>query len=279
MKKYAKILFTATFILSIISCSEDNKEAKKYVENIRNLYQNGDYKTAKHKIDSIQILYPKAFAEIKEGLALLQDVRRAEDIKQIAFCDSTMLVLQMKTDSVKQAFIYDRNLDYEETGKYLPKATSAQILSGTILRSGVNEDGKIYLESVYIGGQSHNMVRVSTKDGLFAETLVAEGDGVNYRFNDLGKQYEVLRFDKSDENGVARFVAAFADKPINVTLKGKNTMSYPLSNIAKKSISDSYRLSDLMLSMDSLKSVKEVSTARIKYLDMSKNKKEEQAQK
>jgi len=267
MKKRNVWLLLMACMFVVFSCGESNKEAKEYLLQIRGLYDSGEYDEAKSKIDSIQVLYPKAFEQIKEGMALLQDVRIAQDTKQIAYCDSLIKVLQTKIDSVKHNFVFEKNKDYEETGRFIPKVLPGTSLSSTMLRSGVAEDGGLYIESVYIGGQYHNMVRVQTKDGEYAETLAVEDDGLNFRFNNLGKQYEVIKFSKSDENGLSKFIYACADKPLTVVLKGKNTFTYPLSVNSKKSISESYQLSVFMQQADSLSNVKEVSQARIEYLN------------
>ncbi len=264
------LLSLSFFMLSFISCGDKHTEAKEYLQTIKQLYESGNYDIAKQKIDSIQILYPKSFDQIKEGMSLLQNVRRAQDVQQIAFCDSAISALQPKIDSVKQYFVYNRNKEYEETGRYLPKATSSSVLTGTLLRSGVNENGTMYIESVYIGGQYHDQVHVSIKDGSFAETKAVTDEGVNFRFTDMGKQYEVVKFAKDDENGVSRFIFSYADQPLKITLKGKNTTSYTLSNTAKKAIVNSFQLSSLMLEADSLNNVKEIAQKRIEYLD-SKN--------
>lgn len=258
-------IIASTFIA--FSCGDSNKGAKDYLLNIRNLYKAGEYDAAKVKIDSIQVLFPKAFAEIKEGMVLLQDVRKAQDKKQVAYCDSLVDILAFKIDSMKQNFTLDKNKDYEEMGRFIPKALPSTFLNTNLLRSGVSEDGQLYIESVYIGSQFHNMVRIQTKDGTFVETLAVNDDGLNFRFNNLGKQYEVIKFTKTDENGIAKFIYANADKPLTVVLKGKNTLSYPLSVNSKKAIAESLQLSTLMLEADSLEDVKKLSLARIEYLN------------
>lgn len=267
MKVLRFCLSAIASICVITSCQDSNKEAKAYLENIHRLYNAQEYDSAKQKIDSIQILYPKAFEQIKEGLALLQDVRKAQDSKQIAYCDSIIAILTVKTDSIKQGFILEKNKEYQETGRFVPKHLSSTSLSGNFLRSGVDEDGLLYIESVYTGSQLHNMIKVQTKDGVFTETLPVDDDGLNFRFNNLGRQYEVIKFSKEDENGLAKFISANADKPLTVVLKGKNSLTYPLSNLSKRAISDSYQLSLLMSEIDSLKNIKEISLIRIEYLN------------
>jgi len=267
MKIAVKIVFFLVVFSVISACSKRNKEAELYVKGIEELYNSGGYEEAKLKIDSIQILYPKAFDQIKEGMSLLQQVRRAQDMEQIAYCDSTIAALQVQADSMKQYFKYDINKEYEDVGRYLPNGSSNPLLTKTTLRSGVSENGHLYLESVYIGGQFHEMVRVGTKDGLFVETMPVTGDGLNFRFRDMGQQYEIVKFTNEDAKNVAAFIFDNEDNAITATLKGKNTMTFTLSKIEKKSISDSYILSSIMMVQDSLNDLREISRKRIEYLD------------
>ncbi|MDU1904506.1 MAG: hypothetical protein E6772_06955 [Dysgonomonas sp.] len=267
MKKliYISILiFSVTFIAA---CGDKkNEDAIRYLENIRSLYERGDYNSALEKIDSIQTLYPKAFAEIKEGLALKQEVRKASDERQILESDSLITVYQPQVDSIKKLFVYRKEAE-DESGVYIPKAISANTLSSTVLRAGVNDDGSLYLESVYVGGQFHNRISVSTKDKQSAESLPIEDDGFNFRFSNLGQQYEVIKVTQFHDNGLTDFVIKNADKPLTVTLKGKHTTSFALPNVYKKAITDSYNLSQLMLLQDSLITAKDKAQVRIKYLD------------
>jgi len=256
------------------SCKEKrNEQAIQYLETIQNLYENGEYTDALEKIDSIQVLYPKAFPEIKTGLALKQDVRRALNQKQVSDCDSLLSTYQAKTDSLKKFFIYRKDKE-DVTGVFIPKTVSAEAITSTMLRAGVNEGGSMYIESVYTGGQLHNTIQVATKDKQHAESLPINDDGFNFRFSHSGKQYEIIKVTTIHDNGLAKFIYNNADKPLTVTLKGKNTLSYTLANVQKKAITDSYALSSSILIQDSLNFVKNKALDLIKYLDSEKSNKE-----
>lgn len=273
MRKYVCILVTVSILLLINACQEKkNEEAIKYLADTRSLYEKGNYERALSRIDSIQFLYPKAFSEIKEGLALKQDVRKAFDTKQIVDCDSLIAIYQPKIDSIKKFFVYQK--DKEDTkGVFIPKTVSSNILSSTMLRAGVQEEGPMYIESVYIGGQFHNTIAVKTKEAA-TETKPIDDEGFNFRFSHMGKQYEVIKAAQFYDNGLADFIVANISQPLTVTLKGKNTTSFVLSNTYKKAITDSYNLSKLLLLQDSLITAKDKATLRIKYVDEKKQKAE-----
>lgn len=271
MKKSKYIFVLLAIILITVSCGDKkNPQAIQYLDNIRSLYENRQYEAALQQIDSIQTLFPKAFQEIKDALALKQEVRRASDMQQITNCDSLIVAYQPKIDSIKKLFIYRKEKE-DDYGVFIPKTISSNTPNATTLRSGVNDNGSMYIESVYIGGQIHNAIKVSTKDGKFAETLPIEGDGFVFRFNHMGKQYEIVQATSVHDNGLANFIFTYADSPLTVSLTGKNTTSFSLPNIQKKAIADSYQLSKLMLQRDSLTTAKDKAQMRIKYLDAKRD--------
>lgn len=268
-----RFLYLPTLIISVFflfSCGEKKDEkAIQYLDNIRLLHQQGNYKEALENIDSIQALFPKAFPQIKEAMALKQVLRRASDEREIEVCDSLLKVYEPKADSIKNLFVYQKDKE-DDSGIFIPKTINTNHITSTTLRSGVNENGTFYLESTYIGGQIHNQIEVTTKDKQSAESLPINDEGFNFRFSNLGNQYEVIKVTSFHDNGLAKFIIDNADKPLTVKLKGKNTTSFTLPNINKKAIIDSYNLSTLLLKKDSLFTAKDKAQTRIKYLESKK---------
>lgn len=260
-------IFIGLFLL--MACSQSHqKKAKDYLNAAQQAYEEGNYDLAKRQIDSIKIKFPKAFKEIKAGFALMQDVRLAENRRNIAFCDS---MLQVNYDTLKVMllkFDYVRDEEYQEFGDYIPKIYPlSQTLYQNTVRSGVQEKGNLYLESVVVGSNiHHNHIRVSLPEGEYAETLPVTSEGLNYRFSTLTASYEIVRYSGENENGVAQFVYTFKDHPITVHFIGKRTLSKRLSNKEKEAISQSYELSSLLLEIERLKFEKEKSEVLIRYL-------------
>lgn len=272
MKRYINLSIILFFLAFLSSCKEKkNEEAILYLSNIETLYKNGEYENALNKVDSIQRLYPKAYEEIKAGLTLKQDIRKALNKEQIRVCDSLLSIYVHKIDSIMEVFVYQK--DKEDTkGIFIPKTVSNSIAT-TTLRAGVNEDGTMYIESVYLGGQQHNKLGVISKDKQSTETLPVNDDGLNFRFSNLGQQYEIIKITPIHDNGLSEFIFKNTDQPLTVQLKGKNTTSYSLSNVQKKAITDSYLLSSWITERDSLLMAKGKALTLINYLD---SKKEEQ---
>lgn len=270
-QKLRKSICLFSISLLLVACGEKkNDEAIAYLDNIHALYDNGDYEKALSMVDSVQVFYPKAFKEIKESLAFKQEIRKALNQKYIADCDSLLTIYEPKIDSLKKLFVLQKDKNYQEVGIYIPKATNTNSLTATTLRSGVYEDGRLYIESVYLGGQLHNKIKISTKDKKSAESLPVTDDGLNFRFSNLGKQYEVIKVMPFHDNGLAEFIYTNANQPLTVSLEGKQKTSFGLSNGQKKAIIDSYQLSNWLLQQDSLLTAKDKAETMIRYLD-SKN--------
>lgn len=256
-------------MLVAISCNSNKKKAQDYLNIAQQALQENNYDVAKTHIDSIKILFPKAFDEIKAGFDLLQDVRKAENRRNIAYLDSMIDVTTEKFKEQRKKFDFVRDKNYQEFGNYIPKLTpSTTTLEQNTLRSGVSEKGILYLESVLSGlNIHHSKIKATIPDGSYAESLTVTADGLNYTFKTLNKTYEIVRFFGNDENGVGKFIYTFEDKPITINYIGKRNYSKALSNNEKKAIAQAFELSQTILEIESLKFEKGKSEALLRYLE------------
>lgn len=271
MKNYYRGIFIL-FSLFLIACTTENNDAQQQLQSARTAYNQKEYALAKEKLDSLKIKYPKAFTQIREGLALLDSVRRGENEQIIKSCDSLITFYQPQVDLKKKQFSFLQNKQYQETGYYTPKESVTNTITGTTLRSGVEENGQLYIESVFIGNQKHNKIKITAKDGSFAESIPVNDDGLNYRFTNMNKTYEVIRFSGNKENGIAKFIFTNINTPLTASIEGQGKYTYALSQTVKSAIAKSYELSVMMLQLDSLKMSKEKAEYHIYYLDNKKNK-------
>ena len=75
MAKYLYFWICSCAIV-LFSCGDNSNEANAQYEKARKLFENGQYANAKNAIDSIELLYPKAFKqEAPEPIARLTDDR------------------------------------------------------------------------------------------------------------------------------------------------------------------------------------------------------------
>jgi hypothetical protein len=261
------------FLFLLSSCSGKGRSAKEYLSEAEAAYREGNYSLAKLKIDSIKIISPKSFEEINAGFALMQEIRMAENRRNIVYSDSMLHEKYAQLNEMFKRFDYVRDERYQEFGEYYPKVYPYQSsLNRNGLRAGVREKGTRVIESILSGNViRHNSIRVNAGDGNFAETLAVTSDGLNYRFDTQDKTYEIVRYSGDSENGVARFIFSFRDQPLSVQFVGNRTVTATMNNAAKKGISDSFELSSLLLDIEQLKLEKEKSEALIRYLE-SRNK-------
>ncbi|MBK5196117.1 MAG: hypothetical protein JJE08_08840 [Proteiniphilum sp.] len=257
------------FSLFAFSCSGKERGAKEYLSEALTAYNEGNYSLSKLKIDSIKVLFSTSFDEINAGFSLMQDVRMAENKRNILFCDSMLRENYIQLNEMLTKFEFVRDIRYQEFGEYYPKVYPHQSsISRNGLRSGVREKGILFIESILSGATvKHNKIKVTTGEGNFAESLSVTSNGLNYRFNTLNKSYEIVRYSGNDENGVAQFIHTFQDDPVTVHFIGSRTITVVLTDAAKKGIAHSYELSSLLLNIEQLKFEKEKSEALIRYLE------------
>ena len=263
---YPLMLFT---ILFSISCSSKSSKAEAYLSEAEHALATGNYALAKLKIDSIKIKFPEAFEVIRKGFSLMQDVRMAENKRNIFYCDSMLNVNYSILNNLKKQFTYERDPQYQEFGYYIPNIFPLNnALKNNGLRAAVGEKGYMYIESVLLrSGIKHNKIKVSTKDGAYAESLPVTSDGLNYNFETLEGSFEIVRFQGNDDNGVAMFIFTYKDEPLTLTFLGSGTNTIDLHGNAKKAIAQSFELSTLLLEIENLKYEKGRSEALINYLE------------
>lgn len=274
MRNSLRLISLWMILLFMLSCGGSDSGARDYLKEAGKAFENGNYALAKMKIDSIKVLFPEAFDEIDAGFKLMQEIRMAENRRNISYCDSLLRVNYTALSQLLNNFDYVRDSRYQEFGEYYPKIyPHHSSLDRNGLRSGVRENGALFIESVLSGSAiNHNRIRVTAADGSFAESGSVTADGFNYRFNTLDKNYEIVRFTGGDEKGVAGYIHTYHDQPLTVHFIGKRTVKVPLSDAAKKGISRSFELSTLLLDIEQLKFEKERSEVLIRYLESRNDK-------
>ena len=100
MKKTGLTTLLALVILA--GCGDGGeKQAQMRLRKAEAALQQENFSEAKLQIDSIKVLYPKAFEARKQGIKLMQQVDLKEQGKTLAYLDSMMQVKQIQLDSIK----------------------------------------------------------------------------------------------------------------------------------------------------------------------------------
>lgn len=268
MKKTAIYL---TLIAAIFTgCGGDEKDARAHLEKARAMYENNEFFGAKNEIDSIKAKYPKEVKVLREGLTLLRQVEMKEAERNIAFCDSLLPIKEKELEGLKKGFVLEKDSVYEEIGNYIWKQqTIERNIQRCYIRCGVNEEGEMYLASVYFGGKAieHTGVRLSTKDGEFAETATIPYDGgVNYRFKDMGNTTEVVTYKGGNCVDAVKFIYEKEKERIKVEYTGGKPYIIYIADGDKKAIVNTFNLATVLSDINSMKRLKDKSEKKITYL-------------
>ena len=269
MKKSAICITLAT--LALAGCNNDEKNAQARLDNARSMYEQNEFFAAKNEIDSIRILYPKEFKVIREGLTLMRQVEQKEAERNLAFCDSLIPVKQQELEGLKKGFNFEKDSAYNEIGNYVSKQqTIERNIQRCYIRSGVNEKGEMYLASVYFGAKpiNHTGIKLSTQDGLFAETPAIPYDGgLNYHFKDLGNTTEVVTYQGEKCEDAVKFIFANKEKRIKVEYTGGKPYILYIADADKKAIASTYELAVVLSDIEKLTKEKEKATKKLAYLE------------
>lgn len=241
-----------------------------YLDRAKELVKAEQYQSAKLYIDSVKILFPKEYGKIKEGISIMREVNVEEQKRTLAFCDSMLKVRQLELPIVAKNFSFQKDVQYESIGHYVPKSQLNENNFGrTYIQSKVDEKGRLILTSYYSGPRAlnHTRVKASAMNGLFAESLPIPQDGaLNYAFKDGGKQYEIVRLTNKSENGLVDFILMHKDMHVTINLFGDRNISYILSQPDKSALKASTELSAILTDINRLLNEIRLAQAKIDYL-------------
>ena len=264
MKKIGLSAFWALALLT--GCSDGGeKQAQLHLQKAEEALLSENFSEAKMQIDSIKVLYPKAFEARKQGIKLMQQVDLKEQTKTLAYLDSAMQVKQAQLDSIKGNFVFEKDTAYQDIGNYFyPTQTVEKSLGRSFLRGQVNELGEMSLTSIYCaGGQLHHTsVKVSVGD-LFAETPMSKD---SYETTDLGKTIEKSDYKVGEDGGVVGFVIANQDKNIQLQFIGDKTYRTAMQKNDRKAIVELAELARILSGMEEIRKQQKEASLKIQFV-------------
>ena len=270
--KIIKIGYGLLFFTLFFTSCKDGKEAQKRLDEAKALYENKQFAAVKIVIDSINILYPKEVEIRKEALTLMRLTERGESAKNIAYCDSIIPIRISELDNLKKGFIFEKNPDYDDIGNYIWNTmTIERNVERSYIRCGVNEDGEMYITSLYfgIGPINHTGLKFSTSNNMFAETPAIQYDGgVNYRFKDNGNTSEIVTYKGENCKEVANFISIIDEKArVKAEYTGGKPYTLYLSDNDKKAIKATYELASVLSEITAMKKEKDKSEKKIMLIN------------
>ena len=264
MKRYGLSVLLALTVLS--GCGDGGeKEAQKRLQKAEIALQQDNFSEAKLQIDSIKVLYPKAFEARKQGIRLMQQVDLKEQQKTLVYLDSMMQVKQLQFDSIKGNFVLEKDTAYQEVGNWFyPTQIVEKNIGRSFLRAQVNELGEMSLTSIYCAGGklNHTSVKVSVGE-TFAETPMAKD---SYVTTDLGRTIEKADYKVGEDGGVAGFIVANQDKNIQLHFVGDKTYRTTLQRNDRKAIVELMELSRILSGMEEIRKQQKEANLKIQFV-------------
>ena len=247
-------------------CSDGGeKEAQIRLQKAEVALQQENFSEAILQIDSIKVLYPKAFEARKQGIKLMQQVDLKEQGKTLVYLDSMMQVKQAQLDSIKGNFVFEKDTAYQDIGNWLyPTQVVEKNVGRSFLRGQVNELGEMSLTSIYCaGGQlNHTSVKVSVGD-TFAETPMTND---SYTTTDLGRTIEKADYKVGNDGGVTGFIVANADKNIQLTFIGDKTYRTAIQKNDRKAIVELTELARILSGMEEIRKQQKEANLKIQFV-------------
>jgi len=273
MKKIIPVVIALLLILS--SCNSraaQEKDADNRLKHIEQLIAENALNAAKIEIDSIHSLYPRLVNKRKIAAAFEDTIVRCESARTLAYCDSILPSKQHEADSIQKNFRFEKDEKYQQFGNYVYKTQQTESNSNrTYMKTYVDENADLYLISNYCGGKiEHTSIEVAVND-MFAHTDTLDVSNSAYHsFNDGGSHWETLTLKNEQDKGVTGFIAQNSGARIKVTLHGKKSTVYYLSDADKKAITETYHLWIVKKDVAQLKKEIRKATVRIERINKTK---------
>lgn len=264
--KFQRFIVPLIMVL-LASCGQEEKKASDLLMRAEQSYSSANYNEAKMQIDSIRNLYPKVFDVRKKAIRLKQQVELKEQQISLEYLDSMMTIKKILLDSMKVAFVLEKETAYQEIGNYFyPTQVVEKNIGRTFLRACVSERGEMSITSIYCAGGSlnHTSVKVSSKDA-FAQTPASPDV---YVTTDLGKKIEKADYKLGADGGVIGFIIANKDaKSLKLEFIGDRTYKTLMYSQDIKAIVELSKLAQVLLSIEEIKKEQKEANLKIQFLN------------
>ena len=273
-----KVILLACLCCTLFSCEDVEKKAGEKLQAAREAFELGNYNDAKILIDSIKMLYPKAFETRRAGIGLMQEVELKDQEKSMVYLDSMLQAKQKDFDAIKGKYTFEKDAEYQNIGNYLhPSQVIEKNLHRSFLRFQVDENGVMSMTSIYCGAHNihHVAVKVTAPDGSFAETPAAKD---SYETTDLGEKIEKADFKLGEDGNVMGFLYLNKDKNIKVNYQGERPYSITMTAADRQALASVCELAQLLSSMTEIKKNMEEANLKIEFVKKKMEERKDNAQ-
>lgn len=217
MKNRYILLFLLAGLL-FVSCENSVEEpARQLLAKAKELYAGDNYNRARMLIDSISVVYPKAYKTRREAELLRREVMLREKQRDVQFFTDVCATLAARRDSLTASFIFNKDERYQDMGYYTVASQELKInQSNSFLRASVRENGDAYIASYYRGAKiAHNTLKVSSDNGF----VICDNPYLSRSYWNYGLYNERREFRYGADGGIMDFIAS-ATSPLKVEITG-----------------------------------------------------------
>ena len=251
----------------LIGCNDVEKQADAKLQEAKAAFQQGNFTHAKQLIDSIKVLYPKAFDTRHASLDLQKEVELAEQQKLIADIDAEVEEKQQAITELQDKFVLEKDAEYQRIGNYMAKSQTVENnIHRSYLRFQVSEEGKLSMTSIYCGASNihHTAVKVTAPDGSYAETPNSKD---SYETTDLGEHIEKADYKYGEDGGVIDFIAAHQGENLKVQFIGDRNFNTSMTAPDRQAAASIRELATLLNKVTELNKTKEEAQLKIRYIE------------
>lgn len=266
--RHTSLLLALSLVLGLGSCNQAEKKAQELLSRARQSYQAGDLEGSKQLLDSIKILYPKAYEARHMANDLSYEVEKTVQERNISYLDSLERILDASIKEKAALLVLEKDAEYQSQGNYLDKS---QVLEGNLRRSYLRfqtlESGQMSMTSIYCSSGAyihHTSVEVTAKDGSKATSPISKD---SYETEDLGYKIEKADFKLGEDGGVIDFCAQHADEgSLKLTLKGDRSFNTTLTKKDLEAAVKVLELSRLLSEKEQVGKKREEAQTKIRFI-------------
>lgn len=250
--------------------SSDEERAARFLQSAEQAWKSGAYSRAKTTVDSIRLLYPKAFEARRRGMELMREVEEEEQRKGLVYLDSLLKEKQTELEAIRSHFVLEKDTAYQEEGNYfIPSQTVERSLNRTFLRAQVSERGAMTLTSIYCGASfiHHTSVKVMSGD-TYAETPVSDD---MYETTNSAWKIEKADYPLGKDGGVIGYIAENRERPIRVEFRGDRSYTVMMLPADRQAVAELYELARLLSSMEQIREAQAEAQRKIAFIIRKKN--------
>ena len=252
-------------VVLLTGCAEDvERMAHPYLERAELFYAAKQYGQAKLQLDSIKILYPKAFETRKRAQQLQIQVELDEATTNKQYIDSILTENLTRLPILTTKLYLDKDNRYQDIGHYYsPRHRAEKQMGRSYLRPQVSEQGVCSIVVFHRGkGINAHTLRFTAADGTFIE-LKAQAEP--YITSDASGRTERTDYAVNTEDGIASFVAQHEALPRVVLIGPQGTVAVPFNKHDSEAMKQVCELSSLLRLTNELKQQADELNRRIEF--------------